>query len=112
MDTPKKQHPCSIARKFLAEHSIGCEPCLRYWHGEWYRWTGCKYRKVSTDAIKKTIFTFLRKARAAAGKGANCDHSGNDVSKFPHRVRFGGFSRFGIPRFPTFRLSNRNAQWN
>jgi putative DNA primase/helicase len=55
--------PFLIAKRFLAEHSIGIEPCLRYWNGGWYRWTGCAYRKISTDEIKKAIVTYLRKAR-------------------------------------------------
>ena len=55
--------PFLIAKQFLAEHSVGAEPCLRYWNGEWYRWTGCAYRKISTDEIKKAVLAHLRKAR-------------------------------------------------
>ncbi len=29
------ENPFAIARQFLAEHSIGREPCLSYWNGEW-----------------------------------------------------------------------------
>jgi putative DNA primase/helicase len=36
---------------------------LSYWNGEWYRWTGCAYRKISTDEIKKAVFVYLRKTR-------------------------------------------------
>jgi len=49
----KPQHPFVIAQQLLA----GPEPYLRSWAGEWYRWNGCAYRKISADEIKKAIFT-------------------------------------------------------
>ena len=39
-----------LARDCLAEDSVGSEPCLRYWSGEWHRWDGCAYRKMSADS--------------------------------------------------------------
>jgi putative DNA primase/helicase len=50
----KPKHPFLIAEQFLAEQAF-----IRFWNGEWYRWTGCAYRKISTDEIKKAIFTYL-----------------------------------------------------
>ena len=63
-------NPFLIAKQFLAEHSVGREPRLRYWNGEWYRWTGCAYRNSSTDEIKKAIATYLRKARLPVSRSS------------------------------------------
>jgi putative DNA primase/helicase len=51
-----------IARRCV--DSLGSEPCLRYWNGEWYRWDGCAYRKTFTDAVKKRIHTVLHRNRS------------------------------------------------
>ena len=53
-----------LARGCLAEHSNDSQPCLRYWNGEWYRWTGCAYRKLSTDEVKRRIFMYLGRTAA------------------------------------------------
>ena len=55
--------PFLIAKQFLAEHSIGAEPCLRYWNGEWYRWTGCAIARYPPTRSRRPFSAHLRKAR-------------------------------------------------
>ncbi len=55
-----------LARSCLAENSTDSQPCLRYWNGEWYRWTRCAYRKITTDEVKRRIFMYLGRTAAKA----------------------------------------------
>lgn len=55
-----------MARDCLADNSVGSEPCLRFWNGEWYRWNGLAYGKTSLDAVKKRIVMFLHKNRCTS----------------------------------------------
>ena len=35
-----------------------------HWNGEWYHWNGCAYGKMSADAVKKRIISFLHRNRS------------------------------------------------
>jgi putative DNA primase/helicase len=59
--------PYEIARNFLLDrYSLGGAPTLRWWRGEWRRWTGTHYAVMEEDALRADIYEFL--ANANGGK--------------------------------------------
>ena len=69
MTTPKNIFDSfQLAEGFIAENSVASEPCLRYWNGQWYRWTGQSYGTVSPDMLKKLLLTYLHKSRMSASR--------------------------------------------
>jgi len=59
--------PYEVARRFLINHHcLRSIPTLRWWNGEWRKWSGTHYATIEDDALRAEIYQFL--ARANNGK--------------------------------------------
>ena len=59
--------PYEVARRFVVDrYSLDGVATLRWWCGEWRKWTGTHYAAMEEDALRAELYQFL--ARANGGK--------------------------------------------
>jgi putative DNA primase/helicase len=59
--------PYEVARRFVIHrYSLNDIATLRWWKGEWRKWTGTHYAEIEEDALRATVYEFL--AHANYGK--------------------------------------------
>lgn len=59
--------PYEVARRFLLDrYSLSGVATLRWWCGEWRKWTGTHYTEMEGDALRAELYQFL--AQANGGK--------------------------------------------
>ena len=55
--------PYEVARRFLLDrYSLNGVATLRWWYGEWRKWTGTHYAEMEEDALRAELYQFLAKA--------------------------------------------------
>jgi putative DNA primase/helicase len=54
--------PYEVARRFLlSRYSLNNLPLLRWWRGDWLKWTGTHYTGMEQDALRAEVYDFLSK---------------------------------------------------